>query len=105
MGFFSKLFGSREVDRGRFGVDELARRLGTSEAELRAVVIEYTEFRIPKRSGGQRVILAPSAPVKALQRRILRRLLTRLRAHPSATGFERGHSIATNAKPHVGQRV
>jgi retron-type reverse transcriptase len=32
-------------------------------------------------------------------------LLERLKAHPCATGFERGHSIVTNALPHVGQQV
>jgi retron-type reverse transcriptase len=40
-----------------------------------------------------------------MQRHILRRLLARLRAHPAATGFERGKSIVTNAAPHVGQQV
>jgi retron-type reverse transcriptase len=28
-----------------------------------------------------------------------------MKAHPHATGFEKGHSIVTNAKPHVGAAV
>ncbi len=87
------------------GVGELARRLGAAEAELRAVRPTYHAFRIPKRAGGSRLILAPDAGLKALQRRILRRLLRRLRCHPAATAFERGRSIVANARPHAGKVV
>jgi retron-type reverse transcriptase len=90
---------------GRFGVGELARRLGVTVTDLRAVPIQYARFPIPKRHGAARIILAPAPPLKAMQRRILRRLLARLAVHPCATGFERGHSIVTNALPHVGQEV
>ena len=99
-GFFHRLF----LGRGH-GVEELARRLGMTGAELLAVRPAYREFTIPKRSGGARRILAPADDLKVLQRRILRRLLARLRAHPAATGFERGRSIVTNARAHVGQAV
>jgi RNA-directed DNA polymerase len=87
------------------GVENLARRLRLSVAELRAVRPSYRAFSLPKRSGGTRQILAPEARLKAVQRRILRRLLARLRCHPAATGFERGQSIVTNARAHVGQAV
>jgi len=86
-------------------VDELARRLGVEPAELKAARPQYREFAIPKRSGGKRRILAPVPELKALQRRILRRLLARLRVHPAAMGFERGRSIVDNARAHVGQAV
>ncbi|MFH1921198.1 MAG: reverse transcriptase family protein, partial [Planctomycetota bacterium] len=66
---------------------------------------DYRPFTIPKRSGGQRRILAPDRHLKRLQRSILRRLLARLRAHPAATGFERGKSIVTNARAHQGRAV
>ena len=87
------------------GVEELARRLDMPAGELHGFQPAYREFTIPKRSGGTRRILAPDAALKALQRRILRRLLGRLKAHPAAHGFERGRSIVTNARPHVGQAV
>jgi retron-type reverse transcriptase len=85
--------------------EEVARRLDLSLAELRAVRPVYREFIVPKRSGGARRILAPEPELKELQRRILRRLFGRLRAHPAAQGFERGRSIVTNAKAHVGRAV
>ena len=88
-----------------YDVEELARRLGMSVEALRAVRVAYDEFDVPKRSGGTRRISAPSDELKTLQRRILRKLLARLSAHPSATGFERGHSIVTNARHHAGQAV
>ena len=84
----------------RHDLAELARRLGVPAADLRAFRPVYTTFRIPKRSGGERTITAPIAATKALQRRILRRLLDRLPAHPAAQGFERGRSIVTNAAVH-----
>ena len=87
------------------GVAELARRLGISPEDLRKVQPSYTEFTVPKRSGGTRTICAPDRALKAVQRRILRRLLGRLRAHPAAMGFERGRSIVTNALPHVGKAI
>ena len=90
---------------GRLGVAELARRLGLTERQLRFVTVAYREFQIPKRGGGRRTILAPATPLKAVQRRVLHKLLARLAAHPCATGFERGHSIVTNALPHVGGEV
>ena len=65
----------------------------------------YRSFHIAKRSGGTRLILAPDERLKALQRRIVRRLLRRLRCHAAATGFERGRSIVANALPHAGKAV
>ncbi len=104
MGLFAKLFG-RKPARTRHGVDELALRLGISADDLQRTPIEYHEFFIRKRSGGQRRILAPAPALKSLQRQINRRLLARLKAHPLATGFERGHSVATNAAFHAGRSV
>jgi retron-type reverse transcriptase len=96
----------RVIVKGRgFGVEELARRLDIPLDELRAIRSAYREFTIPKRSGGTRRILAPDDALKAVQRRILRRLLARLRCHPAATGFQKGQSIVSNAKAHVRQPV
>jgi RNA-directed DNA polymerase len=87
------------------GVDELARRLGIEEQHLRRIEPRYRSFTIPKRSGGTRQILAPEPDLKSLQRRILRRVLSRSKAHPAAMGFERGRSIVTNARAHRRQAV
>ncbi|MBL7040945.1 MAG: DUF3320 domain-containing protein [Pirellulaceae bacterium] len=87
---------------GHLDISELARRLDMSVKALRETPLEYKRFRIAKRSGGKRTIKAPNPNLKAVQRRILRRLLAKLTAHPAATGFERGESIATNAVRHTG---
>jgi RNA-directed DNA polymerase len=116
-GLFKKLLGGSAAATGKgaerkpragspqYTVDELARRLGMSPAALRESRVEYRTFSIPKRAGGERWLAAPSHDLKALQRTILRRLLRRLKAHPAATGFERGQSIATNARSHAGAAV
>jgi RNA-directed DNA polymerase len=85
--------------------DELARRLGVDVESLRSLTPTYRERFIPKKGGGQRRLLIPSDELKALQRRILRRLLAKLRTHPAATAYERGKSIVDNARPHVGRAV
>ena len=86
-------------------LDELARRLGVDAKELGQFQPRYRDFIIPKRSGGKRRIFAPNDETKRLQRRLLRRVLARLSAHPAAMGFERGKSIVTNARAHQGQPV
>lgn len=66
--------------------------------------VRYTNFTIPKKSGGERTI---SAPVRGLKS-ILFSLNTLLQAlyEPSkyAMGFASGRSVVDNAKLHIGQR-
>lgn len=106
-GFFKKLLSRvpAPTPAGTRGIDELCRRLGMTEQQLRAVPLAYHTFEIPKRTGGSRTIAAPDKPLKETQRLILRRVLGRLKAHLSATGFERLFSIVSNALPHVAQDV
>ena len=85
MSFFDWLFGLLGFAGKGYGVDELARRLGIAEERLTNIQPVYREFTIPKRSGGVRRIAAPIPELKTLQRRILRRLLSRLKTHPAAT--------------------
>lgn len=68
-------------------------------------VWHYVAYTLPKRSGGQRLILAPKRELKALQRHILRALLDRVPPSEVAHGFVAGRSIVTNAAPHVGKQV
>ena len=99
-------------DRGRKPAD-LARWLEVPEQDLRlwlrgrpvGAEYDYHVFTIPKRRGGTRQIHAPGDLLKDLQRRIYRRLLSKLPVHPAATGFVRGRSIVDNARPHAGQGV
>jgi len=111
--FLRKLFGSGDDDAfatgwseskakpGTLDLDELARRLEVSPAELTGFQPTYHEYQIPKRSGGTRRICAPDPQLKALQKKILKRLLRRLKTHPAAHGFEKGRSILTNAAVHT----
>jgi retron-type reverse transcriptase len=85
--------------------EELADWLEVPLDQLRSVEPRYHTFEIPKRAGGTRTIHAPDDRLKALQGAILHRVLSGLRAHPAAHGFERGRSIVTNARPHVGKAV
>jgi retron-type reverse transcriptase len=87
------------------GIKDLAQWLSVSKKTLNAFQPSYTSFQVPKRSGGVREIRSPSSALKQLQRRILRRVLRRHRAHRAATGFERAQSIVTNASRHCGQAV
>jgi len=65
----------------------------------------YVSFRIPKRSGGERILSAPHPRLKAVQRQLLRGILEKLDPGPLAHGFVTGRSTVTNAQTHVGQRV
>jgi RNA-directed DNA polymerase len=88
-----------------FSIAELARRLGVSAEELLDHTPSYREFRRKKRSGGERMIVAPNEATKKLQRAINSRLLSRLAVHPNCLGFRRGKSIVSHAQVHAGQLV
>jgi len=65
----------------------------------------YIAFAVPKRSGGERVILAPKRKLKALQRKVLELLAEKLPVSEAAHGFRKGRGIASGARPHVGRKV
>lgn len=65
----------------------------------------YVTFAIPKRTGGERLIMAPKRRLKALQRKLNALLCAKLPASEHAHGFRAGHSVRTNAQPHVGRGV
>lgn len=69
--------------------------LRTANPRLR----HYRVFRREKRQG-VRVIEAPKPRMRETQRRLLRRLVPRIPAHPAARGFEPGSSTAAFAWPH-----
>lgn len=104
MGLFDTLKDFFQAGAGRT-LEQLADWLQVNLDTLVNLEPTYNEFTIPKRSGGQRVISAPDAELKKIQRTILHRLLKRLKSHPNVTGFESRHSIVTNANAHVGSVV
>lgn len=68
-------------------------------------VAHYVQFAIPKRSGGERVILAPKRDLKAVLREVNKQLVEKLPVSEYAHGFRKGRSIATHAEAHVGKKV
>jgi hypothetical protein len=68
--------------------------------------LRHYHYRILiKRSGAVRLIEAPKARLKALQKQILTQILNKVPPHPAAHGFLKGRSIKTFAAPHAGKRV
>lgn len=63
----------------------------------------YVAFAIPKRNGEERIIHAPKTKLKAVLRALDKHLVSKLPVSAHAHGFVKGRSIATNARPHVGQ--
>ncbi|WP_308202561.1 reverse transcriptase family protein [Dietzia maris] len=72
--------------------------LRTAPARLR----HYRVWTREKRDG-VRVIEAPKPRLREAQRRLLRLLVSRIPAHPAATGFLPGSSTADFAQPHSGK--
>lgn len=63
----------------------------------------YKEFRIPKKSGQHRIILAPSTPLKIIQRKLSQVLYSIYNPKASVHGFVVERSILTNAQRHSGK--
>jgi|GEM_PF-5908209 len=68
-------------------------------------VWHYVRYTIPKRSGGERVILAPKDQLKGLQRKILAEIIGKIPVGAAVHGFVPGRSIVTNARNHVGKAI
>jgi RNA-directed DNA polymerase len=92
-----------------FSVRHLARKWRMSEARLRWLArnaeVHCQVFRIPKKDGGERLIVAPVGKLRTLQGWILRHILEKARSHEAAQGFVKGRSIVDNATQHVGKQV
>ena len=70
-----------------------------------STVSHYIRFKMPKKTGGERVISAPMPSLKRVQRWILENILNKLEIDDAAHGFRCDRSIVTNATPHVGADV
>lgn len=63
----------------------------------------YAKHEIPKKSGKMRLISAPNAALKRIQKSIAVNFLDALGAHEAAYGFVMRRSIVGNASVHVGK--
>jgi len=92
---------------------DVAEALGLPVGTLRAYsmhrdrerVVHYVTFAIPKRTGGERLIMAPKRRLREVLRKLDRLLVRKLPVSEHAHGFRPGRSVATHAAPHVGQAV
>jgi len=92
---------------------EIAAAMGITVGQLRflafsrktSTVSHYIRFKIPKKTGGERLISAPMPRLKQAQHWILSNILEKLELHDAAHGFRQGRSIVSNAEPHVGRDV
>lgn len=93
--------------------EQLAAAMGITVGELRflsfsrktAEVNHYVRFKLPKKTGGERLISAPMPRLKQAQQWILTNVLERIALHDAAHGFRAAHSIVSNARPHLGAEV
>jgi RNA-directed DNA polymerase len=99
-------------------LDDVARLLGYKPSSLAYLIYhlptedKYSEFKIPKRNGTARRILAPIPKLKLLQRRLANLLYLALAdidklgppRRPLSHGFARDLSIITNASVHKRRR-
>lgn len=92
---------------------EIAEAMGISLGQLRflafsrktATISHYIRFKIPKKTGGERLISAPLPKLKQAQHWLLNNILDKVPVHDAAHGFRRDRSIVSNAQPHVGADV
>jgi retron-type reverse transcriptase len=93
--------------------EEIADAMGISVGKLRFLAFDrktspishYIRFKMPKKSGGERIISAPMPQLKQAQYWILNNILEKLAVHDASHGFRCDRSIVTNATPHVGAEV
>lgn len=61
----------------------------------------YRSFEIPKRSGGQREILAPFPSLSMIQQWIATHILSHIEIHASAVAYKKNTSIKNHVEPHL----
>jgi RNA-directed DNA polymerase len=79
--------------------------VGVGEARLGFMAASpesfYQSFRLRKRRGGSRLIMAPNRELKMVQRWLHRNVTQKLTVHRAAHGFRLERSIVTNARLHA----
>jgi RNA-directed DNA polymerase len=80
--------------------------LRTKQGRRAAGRLQHYNYRVLAKAGGSvRLIEAPKARLKVMQRKILTQILESIPTHAVVHGFVRGRSIKTFAKPHAGKHV
>ena len=89
-------------------IDQLCSILNISRKQLYYILFikrkKYRKFEIAKKSGGKRIILAPSDDLKSIQRKLAHILYNCYDFLDVQHGFIKNKSCVTNAWPHIGKR-
>ena len=98
---------------GFANIEELAKAMDTTVGTLRFLAFDrktsevshYIHFKLPKKTGGHRLISAPKPKLKSAQKWILENILNKIEVHDSAHGFLPTKNIVSNAEVHVGSKM
>jgi RNA-directed DNA polymerase len=110
------------LNNGKLKLKDLYQRLGVEKLEIihsprgvnprntdslepHLIPLGYQWHKVPKRSGEMRLLHSPNPRLKAVQKKLLRRVFARLKVHPAAMGFRRGISTMAHAALHVNKAV
>lgn len=90
-------------------VDALLDALGTNRSDYFSFIRSnrrnlYHTFKVKRKSGDPRQILAPIVPLKSLQRKLIPLLEKLYMPTPAVHGFVMGRSIVTSAERHLKKR-
>ncbi len=89
-------------------LERLQRHTGLSVSQLdryaQTASKRYRVYTVEKRDGSPRRIEHPSREIKAIQRWLVRALISQLPVHQSATAYAKGMGIRCNAERHVESR-
>jgi RNA-directed DNA polymerase len=94
-------------------IEELAGAMNLTVGQLRFLAFDrrtsetrhYINFKLPKKTGGFRLISAPMPRLKAAQTWILDNILNRVAVSEAAHGFLPEKNIVSNAQLHVGAKI
>lgn len=94
-------------------IEELAKAMNSTVGKLRFLsfdrktsnVTHYINFKLPKKTGGHRLISAPMPDLKAAQIWILENILNRVVVSDAAHGFVSGKNIVSNARVHTNAKT
>lgn len=90
-------------------VSDLAKAMEIPEGQISCLayhrkaseIDHYDRYKIPKKSGGIRLISSSKPLLRKAQEWILDQVLNKIPLHPAAKAFRKEHSIVDNAKVHV----
>lgn len=86
-------------------IDGIVKKYGYEQtfvsARINNASAYYGYFSLPKKSGGYRKILVPSADLKVFQRYVLEEYYSKISISSCATAYRKGGSLQANVAPHT----